>query len=112
MVSGWLEAGAPLPGSVPEHPALDELDELLGRHLSLAKDGAERPLGQLAMERHDHGQAVSPKLHVTASLADLGESDTDQGADNARAAEDRKRWTHPESWKVVTTGLSNETGST
>jgi hypothetical protein len=64
------------------------------------------------VERHDHGQAVSPKLHVTASLADLGESDTDQGANNARAAEDRKRRTHAESWKVVTTGFSNETGST
>jgi hypothetical protein len=93
-------------------PALDELDELLGRHLSLAKDGAERPWGQLAVQRHDHGQVVSTKLHVTASLADLGESDTDQGTDNARAAEDGTRWTHAESWKVVTTGFSNEAGST
>ena len=54
---------------------------------------------------------LSAQLHVTASLADLDESHADESTDNLRPAENWKRGTHAESWKVVTTG-SKEIGST
>lgn len=113
-----VEAVGPRKPSSDHHPVIwdtpdpDELVELLNCQRCLSEDRAEGSRGQLAVKRHNHGQMFSAQLDVTASLADLDGSRTYEATDNRCPAEDWKRRTHAESWKVVTTGFSNEIGST
>jgi hypothetical protein len=63
------------------------------------------------MEGHDDGHPLSAQLDMAASLTNLDESFTEQDADDSGSTKNRKRWTHAESWKVVTIGFSIEIGS-
>ena len=91
--------------------ASKNFSELFSRHLGLAEDRSERPWSQFTVERHNDRCVVSPKLHVTAALADLGEAVLPQGSDDGFSAQQWERRAHAESWKVVTTGVSKEAGS-
>ena len=63
------------------------------------------------MLRHDDRWVVSPELHVTAALAELGDAVLPEGSDDGCSAQYWERWTQAVSWNAVTTGGSKETGS-
>jgi hypothetical protein len=92
--------------------SLESATEVFDGGSGLTKDRAQRPAGELVMERDDRSpSSLIAKLHVTAALADLLEAQPLKCSDRLAAGDDRQPVCHALRSSVAMIGGSISVGS-